>query len=330
MQLGTHQGNGQASVVGNAIPSHAVHNPHHQIRQGVYSGSHVPSTWPEVGLSLVRSGRADQMTPEQLHSFNIARATAFMSYAPDDALRTSPPQSKHYPQELALANTTEEALESAFAEYDADFQNEMDQWMGTHQPSGREEAFNESVMREFEWVQNYNRANYEPGFVPQDDPRAVRAQKKKEDYELQKAALETLQAFGDDAEKSPELREKVAKSSFVDLLKRIANGEVVRQGQDFFDNVAGKVIDARDESASGSEPTLDPEAGVKIINVTDQMNARIEAALEAQGIHLGTGVATSMGMDMNKNKDKGKGKGKEKEKENAAQHVQGSEGSGTA
>lgn len=205
----------------------------------------------------------------------------FMRCAPDGAVVPSPIPSRHYPKELELAATSEEALESAFAAYDEDFQAEMDQWMENHPPAGRDEARRETFMSEFEWEQAWKR---ETEFLVEHshnrDALIQKQRKVQEDRQLQQAALETLRAVQNSEEKSAELQEKIQNSTFVGLLGRLSSGEVAVDGNDLFDNIKGETIDPGQES-----------------------DARHAIAMQAQG--------QGGQKDMDTNTDD-KGKGKEK------------------
>lgn len=185
---------------------------------------------------------------------------SFLRCAPDGAVLPSPVQSHHYPRELELAATSEEALESAFAAYDEDFQAEMDQWMEHNAPAGRDEARRETFMSEFEWEQNWKQET--ELLVDQSQNRDDLLQKQRkvlEDRKLQQAALETLRAVNNGEEKSAELREKIQNSTFVGLLGRLSSGEVAVDGNELFDNVKGTTIDLGQESDVRHAMSTPPE-----------------------------------------------------------------------
>lgn len=181
----------------------------------------------------------------------------FMRCAPDGAVLPSSVPSRHYPKELELAATSEEALEAAFAAYDEDFQAEMDQWVETHPPTGLDEARRETFMSEFEWEQNWKQ---ETDFLvdnsPNRDALAQKQRKVQEDRKLQQAALETLRAVNNGEQKSAELQEKIQNSTFVGLLGRLSSGEIAIDGNDLFDNVKGETIDPGQESDARHATTL--------------------------------------------------------------------------
>lgn len=192
-----------------------------------------------------------------MHQMN---AQGFLQHAPDGAVLPSPITSHHYPKELELAATSNEALESAFAAYDQDFQAEMDNWVETHPPTGRDEARREAFMSEFEWEQAWKRENQVSETVATQDSEAIEKRKIMQDQELQKAAQDTLQAVNSGEEKSAELRRKIEQSAFVGLMGRLSSGEVAVNGNDLFDNTTGETIDPGKESDARHEAAMHTQA----------------------------------------------------------------------
>lgn len=232
-------------------------------------------------------GPAMSTSGAQLQGFLLNnQMDEFVRCAPEGAVLPSPVLSRHYPKDLELAATSEEALESAFAAYDQDFEAEMDQWMGIHPPAGLDEARRETFMSEFEWEQTWKR---ETEFLVEHSPNRealIQKQRKvQEDRKLQQAALETLRAVNNGEEKSAELQEKIQNSTFVGLLGRLSSGEIAIDGNDLYDNIKGETIDPGQES-----------------------DARYATAMQSQG----EGVQNDMDV-----KSYNKGKEKEKEKEKA-------------
>lgn len=141
----------------------------------------------------------------------------------------------HYPQNLALAANTEEALGAAFAAYDQEFEQEMDQWVATHGPEDRED--HEAVMTEHADKLDAKRRNNDPGVMSQLDPKNRFNQKRREDLELQSYAARILNTMVTSD------NDKFRGSSFTDLMRRIVNREVVVEGDDLIDVATGNPTD---------------------------------------------------------------------------------------
>ncbi|POS80063.1 peroxin 20 [Diaporthe helianthi] len=141
----------------------------------------------------------------------------------------------HYPQNLALAANTEEALGAAFAAYDQDFEQEMDQWVAAHGPEDRED--HEAVMTEHADKLDAKRRDDDPAVLSQLDPNNRFMQKKREDFELQSYAARILDTMVSSD------NEKFRGSSFTDLMRRIVNREVVVEGDDLIDVATGNPTD---------------------------------------------------------------------------------------
>ncbi|KAG8157604.1 hypothetical protein KVR01_012646 [Diaporthe batatas] len=141
----------------------------------------------------------------------------------------------HYPQNLALAANTEEALGAAFAAYDREFEQEMDQWVATHGPEDRED--HEAVMTEHAEKLDAKRRENDPAVMSQLDPKNRFNQKRREDMELQSYAARILNTMVSSD------NEKFRGSSFTDLMRRIVNREVVVEGDDLIDVATGNPTD---------------------------------------------------------------------------------------
>ncbi|KAJ9151282.1 hypothetical protein NKR23_g3228 [Pleurostoma richardsiae] len=157
------------------------------------------------------------------------------------------PAYANYPTSL-LANTTEEALDAAFAAYDDDFQAEMNDWVGQHNPqlgdhgqaqagkvSPEEvEAHKRALAAEQEQLENA-RVNEVIASVLDNQPREAAADKK-EGEDFRRAAMDIL------ATVSTNDSEKFKNSSFVDLMRRISNREIVLDGENLVDAATGETI----------------------------------------------------------------------------------------
>ena len=141
----------------------------------------------------------------------------------------------HYPQNLALAANTEEALGAAFAAYDQEFEKEMDQWVAAHGPEDRED--HEAVMTEHAEKLDAKHNDNDPGVMSQLDPKNRFNHKRREDMELQSYAARILNTMVSSD------NEKFRGSSFTDLMRRIVNREVVVEGDDLIDVATGNPTD---------------------------------------------------------------------------------------
>lgn len=153
----------------------------------------------------------------------------------------------HYPYSVALAASTEEALEAAFAAYDQDFRHEMDQWMTQQDPEGTtaaSTAYHDKAMKKIADDLDKRRAAGDASVLPQNDPENRARLKAQEDQELCKHAQVVLDIM--------ELgNEKFKKSSFTDLMRRIVNREVVVQGNEIIDVATGQPTDPTARDSEG-------------------------------------------------------------------------------
>lgn len=174
-------------------------------------------------LSRDQPAQEDQVAPHGYSAPGVAQAGA-------NGLPFS-----HYPQNLALAANTEEALGAAFAAYDQEFEQEMDQWVATHGPEDRED--HEAVMTEHADKLDAKRRDNDPGVLSQLEPKNRFDQKRREDMELQSYAARILNTMVSSD------NEKFRGSSFTDLMRRIVNREVVVEGDDLIDVATGNPTD---------------------------------------------------------------------------------------
>lgn len=163
------------------------------------------------------------------------------SPAPFQTLQQEPAahgEYSHYPQTIALSHSTEEALDAAFAAYDQDFEHEMHQWMGTHGPKSGEPSNMAEVQATMEAIadqqdlahmrqERVEQQQKARPSVPIDDGATT---------EFRKAAMDILDTVGKNQ------GEKFKNSSFLELMRRICDKEVVLQGEDLVDVKTGTVL----------------------------------------------------------------------------------------
>ncbi|KUI53565.1 hypothetical protein VP1G_00840 [Cytospora mali] len=140
----------------------------------------------------------------------------------------------HYPQAVALAANTEEALNAAFALYDNDFQEEMDQWVAQHGPEDRED--HDAIMEVLADDLDERRRSGDPRVLAQNAADNRAKAKALEDHELRKHATRILAVMADG-------NDKFKNSSFNDLMRRIVNREVVVEGNEIIDVTTGEPAD---------------------------------------------------------------------------------------
>lgn len=188
----------------------------------------------------------------------------------------------HYPQNLALAANTEEALGAAFAAYDQDFEEEMDQWVAAHGPEDRED--HEAIMTEHANKLDAKRGEGDPKVLSQLEPRNRFNLKRREDMELQSYAARILTTMVSSD------NEKFHGSSFTDLMRRIVNREVVVEGDDLIDVATGNPTDLTPQDL---KPVIQvPDVPPTFIPPSDmELRAREEAELKENG----TAAAESSG-----------------------------------
>ncbi|KAL1871692.1 hypothetical protein Daus18300_004692 [Diaporthe australafricana] len=179
----------------------------------------------------------------------------------------------HYPQNIALAANTEEALGAAFAAYDQDFEGEMDQWVAAHGPEDRQD--HEAIMTEHANKLDAEREKGNPKVLSQRDPKNRFYLNKQESYELDVYAKRILITMVESD------NEKFKDSSFTELMRRIVNHEVVIEGDDLVDVATGKPTDLtrRDLKPFIQVPDMPPT----FIPPSDaELRAKHEADLQAK------------------------------------------------
>lgn len=224
----------------------------------------------------------------------------------------APEQYNIYPEQV-LADNPGQAMEAAFAAYDQEFQDEMDSWMGTHGPEDREDhvqnmeeliavnavrdavhgplngnAVNKTKMGPSlnpaipgsdinvyeEQMKNHYRVNDVVGSREETLPKQALL----EDAELKKHASQILGTLG--SEGSTETKEKLKASSFVGLMKAIASGKAVLQGEAFVDASSGKVIEDWDVLGNGNtitdESKVEGKGKGKMNNLEEQAKEQHE------------------------------------------------------
>lgn len=188
-----------------------------------------------------------------------------------------------YPEQV-LADNPGEAMEAAFAAYDEEFEEQMQGWMGAHGPQDRvvadqviDHVMSDLIAKDMAHdAEHGQRDGYRIGKtqlgpslnpnVPGSNIETLEAELKKqktgdhnkdghmyEDREMKKHAESILGTLG--AEGSALTKEKLAKSSFCGLMKAIATGQAVVQGETFVDSFTGKVIEDWSALANGEGTT---------------------------------------------------------------------------
>ena len=161
----------------------------------------------------------------------------------------------HYPQNIVLSQSTDEALDAAFAAYDQDFEHEMHQWMSSHGPKDAPDMDDvQATMVAIADEQDVNRMRQERkerqesarAPVPVDDGATT---------EFRKAAMDILDTVGKNQ------GEKFKNSSFLELMRRICDKEVVLQGEDLVDVKTGAVLGNNPEDVP-EKATTQPAAEI--------------------------------------------------------------------
>lgn len=233
-------------------------------------------------------------------------------------------QYTQYPDNVAFADNTEEALNAAFAAYDADFEADMDQWMGTH----ADEDLNkhDDALIEIAFQEDRAQKARFPTFLPQNEPSTLNTYDRMHEDELRKAASSILSNLGEKSD------DKYKNSSFFGLMERISTGEVVVQDNQLFDTASGQVIDNTNEGDNDNPKGAKVQSQIQTIRAprtvytTDAYQKLLD---EFEATALGTEVVDDKEIDAKytkavaetKAETEGKGKGKARANED--------EGSGT-
>lgn len=285
-----------ASGTSAALPPQ-LSSPHHQTVNGLASAPNY--TYMGQGGQMMMATNVGPLGPSRLIPVSIPGSQANQQAGP------SSERFDHYPQTVALAANTEEALDAAFAAYDNDFRSEMDQWVAQHGPEPTVD--HDEIMKQLADDLDDRRNARDPGVLTQNDPDNRARLKAQEDQELCKYANEVLHIM-------EEGNDKFKNSSFTDLMRRIVNREVVVQGNELIDVATGEPTD----------PTARDNQDQPRINVPPTPTAIIPPSEEEI---LAMQIARA---EAEKATGKGKGKGKEKEKEVAPAQQQNEQGTASS
>lgn len=243
--------------------------------------THAPGLVPGFGQAGIAAQGGQRLTRDQPGQ---QETIAPHGYATPGTAQTGPnglPFS-HYPQNIALAANTEEALGAAFAAYDQEFEQEMDQWVAAHGPEDRED--HEAIMTEHAKKLDAKRWEGDPKVLSQLEPRNRFNLKRREDMELQSYAARILNTMVSSD------NEKFRGSSFTDLMRRIVNREVVVEGDDLIDVATGNPTDLTPRDL---KPVIQvPDVPPTFIPPSD---AELRARQEAEPKEKDTAAAESSG-----------------------------------
>lgn len=259
-QGGHYYPNGQPMMYGNAaqygqmMPSHAPG--FGQASVAAQGGQYVVGGQP---------GQQETVTP---HGYSAPNGIPF----------------SHYPQNIALAANTEEALGAAFAAYDQEFEGEMDQWVAAHGPEDRED--HEAVMTEHAEELDAARKKHDPKVMSQSNPENRYHLKRKEDVDLHIFATKILDTMMQSD------NEKFEGSSFTDLMRRIVNREVVVEGEELIDVATGNPTDLTPRDLKpiipvpDIPPTFIPPSDAELRAKEAELQAKQEAEHKDQPVVL--------------------------------------------
>lgn len=180
-----------------------------------------------------------------------------------------------YPEQV-LADNPGMAMEAAFAAYDDDFQNEMDNWMGAHGPADREvikkmeevlaadkqrdelhldspiigrtdlgPSINPAVPGSNIESYEYEKKHFDPTVMVEESRSEAREEVAlnnsiASDAEMREHAVKILDMLATSG--SAETKKKLASSSFRGLMEAIASGKAVVFEERFIDSTSGAMI----------------------------------------------------------------------------------------
>lgn len=151
-----------------------------------------------------------------------------------------------------------------------EFQDEMDQWMAANGSSSErdqqvdEETMGDLYTDEFQYPGGLDPLIQHTKPVDEEEEQERRALE--DDYKLRKAAQDIMQTL------STNKSEKFKNSSFVELMNRICQKEVVLQGNDLFDTTTGTVLGNTTDTAESERAQVeahDPKGKGKAKEVTN-------------------------------------------------------------
>lgn len=148
---------------------------------------------------------------------------------------------------MTVDDKTKGDADEAKLRYEQDFYEEMDQWMAVN---GRSAEKEDQVNQQFsaDAFSEHRELHYPLGMSEKPiEPETEHAHKQADDEKLRKAAQDIMQTL------STNKSEKFQNSSFIHLMNRIYEKEVVLQGNDLFDTTTGTVLGNTTDTAEAQD-----------------------------------------------------------------------------
>lgn len=255
-----------------------------------------------VAPGLYNTGPVDQLDPDAQTHAEFERVRGAFQQHMGNVAGANPVADQYnvYPEQV-LADNPGLAMEAAFAAYDQDFQNAMDDWMGAHGPEDRvdhvqnmEDALAADELRDELGQPIVGRTEFGPSINPvipgsnidvyeQDKKQSLSGKAPEEshnmtwkervlkqdlpqDAEMREHAVQILDTLA--SESSAETKQKLKSSSFRGLMEAIATGKAVVHGESFIDSTTGVMI--QDWEALGDRSIQNDKGKGKMKSLEEQ------------------------------------------------------------
>lgn len=210
------------------------------------SGVQQTNTFQDPSMASSNQTRTDEILAELFAEYEQAAETAGPETKPVD-------------------DQTKTVDDEARLRYEQNFQEEMDQWMAVNGRSAEPEPQTTApgMMEGDDLLEQMQHSGpHDPILQPQEpvDEEAQHQRNLEDDYQLRKAAQDIMTTL------STNQSEKFKNSTFIDLMNRICQKEVVLQGNDLFDTTTGTVLgNNTTDTAEPPEQAHDPKGKGKAV-----------------------------------------------------------------
>lgn len=197
---------------------------------------------PRPGVQQTSAPQVPTMAPNEKQALDDVFAELFANA--DKAARAALDGEKTE-ADKAKANSV-----GAEVKDDLEFQEEMDQWMAVNGRSAeQQDQANEEMLVDAYIEQTWHRGVEDPQWMPQKpiDGETQYHRDLEDDYKLRKAAQDIMQTL------STNKSEKFQNSTFIGLMNRICQKEVVLQGNDLIDTTTGTVLGNMNDNAESEK-----------------------------------------------------------------------------
>jgi hypothetical protein len=227
---------------------------------GTSVNQQVSRHWPNQNHDFLSVGQPLIPQPASMYDHLRNGARGFYPSSPGPALVALPSEASNSSMNTVpsfVTNVaTDEAFDEAFREYDdSDFQTELDDWMAENGPHREALRFGTALpstldanLDQLAKETDARREAGEPELQPQRAPAQEQQPSRQEQDELARAALNIVNSV------SSETSDKFLKSSFIELMRRIRDRQVVVAGDNLVDAATGETISTASTGKSNEDP----------------------------------------------------------------------------